>query len=677
SHNDLAIALSEFQRALSSDQAAQLTSFSNNAPTADDVVRLMDDIMKANAGRKSRLLASRVQGLLGSVQQYCAIVDTCPGPNQMATLVWGSVKLVLLASSNFAEYFDRLSERIAQLGNYCPRLSEYEKLFPASRRLRQALSDFYAVVVVFCSKALRVLQERGIKRFFMSIWKSFGVEFKEIEENLSAARDEVKEELQLASEQNTQAYLLLATTEFEENRILRPEQVAEMQENKNFRSQQTLALQRAEARQIQRILREEERQKARLLLRIPNYDYAVGLRRARALRCEGTCHWLLNRPEFQNWIDPKGSKHLWCYAGCGKTVLMGYVIDYLKKTFSAGSDTAVVYYFFDFSNKKSLHTSTFLRCILHQAIGLRLDSLLPDSQRRLESLFVDQIDQAEPDIRELEKLFVDFYGKFKNAFILIDGLDEADKSDQRNVKSFLKEVQKLDGARIFAATHAEMNMSKVFSHSLILQINPGDLKGDVKIFVQQQIDEHSQEELSVCSPSLLDKIKQALVSGAGGMFLWVDLQLKAILDSCEKFGTPDRVPDLFETLPQKVTDLYSLALTKLASEDHDLAEMAKKAFQWVVYSQRPLTIGELEEAISIITGQNTWRCPDFKLDISSLCRLCGNLVKYDEADKTVSLAHHTVLSFLLDCSSEPRVANFALGGNEAEQSDDTLCSELN
>ncbi|KAF7508070.1 hypothetical protein GJ744_009652 [Endocarpon pusillum] len=641
SHSELAIALSEFQQILSPDQTAQLASFSNNAPTAEDVVRLTDNMIQANAGRKSRLFAHRVQGLLDSVQQYCSIVDTCAGPNQIAALVWGSIKLVLLVLSNFAEYFDKLSERVAQLSNYCPRLSEYKKLFPASARLQQALSDFYAIVVVFCSKALRVVQEKGIKRFSKSIWKSFKVEFKEIEESLSAAKDEVMEELQLVSEQETQGFRRLLITEVEENRTLRQNQVAEIQENKYFRSQQTLALQQTEARQIQKILKEEERRKIRLLRQIPNYDYTTSLHRAQALRCEGTSHWLLNRSEFRFWIDQIDLKHLWCYGipGCGKTVLMGYVINHLKTTFSARDDTVVIYYFFDSSNKKSLEMSTFLRCILHQAI--RPEFLLPDSQRRLESLFVDWMDQAEPAVSELIKLFIHFYRKFKNAFLLIDGLDEADESDQRNVKSFLKEVQMVDGARILAITHADMDMAKVFSRSRALQIKSEDLKDDIELFVQWQIDKHSQEELSICSPSLLDKIKQALISGAEGMFLWVHLQLNAVLDACDTDGTPDRIPDLFETPPRKVTDLYSLALIKLANEDNNLAEIAKKAFQWIVCSQRPLTISELEEAISIITDQKSWRSPNFKLDPSKLCRLCGNLVKYDEANETVSLAHHT------------------------------------
>ena len=105
-------------------------------------------------------------------------------------------------------------------------------------------------------------------------------------------------------------------------------------------------------------------------------------------------------------------------------------------------------------------------------------------------------------------------------------------------------------------------------------------------------------------------------------------------------------------------------MSKLSNKDNKLA---KKVFQWVVCSQRPLTIGELEEAISITTDQKSWTNPHFKLDLSKLCRMCGNLVKYDKANEIVSLAHHTVLSFLLGCSDTPAIASFAFQENRAEQ----------
>jgi hypothetical protein len=167
------------------------------------------------------------------------------------------------------------------------------------------------------------------------MWKSFKGDFKEVEEGLSAAKDEIMEELQLASEQAAHGFRRLLTAEIEENRTLRLKQMAEIQENAYFRSQQTLALRQTQARQVQKILKEEgnslksgeekgssnktnsfttiERQRVRLLRRIPNYDYTVGLRQAQALRCEGTCHWLLNKPEFRGWINQTDSSHLWCY----------------------------------------------------------------------------------------------------------------------------------------------------------------------------------------------------------------------------------------------------------------------------------------------------------------------------------------------------------------------------
>jgi hypothetical protein len=132
-------------------------------------------------------------------------------------------------------------------------------------------------------------------------------------------------------------------------------------------------------------------------------------------------------------------------------------------------------------------------------------------------MFVNEIDQAEPDTSELIELFICFYGKFKNAFFLIDGLDQAGKSDQRNIKSFLKEVQKLNCARILVASHPDVDMSKVLSRSQTLPIKSEDLKGDIEIFVQRQMDDHLDEELSVCSPPLLNEVKQALISGAEEM----------------------------------------------------------------------------------------------------------------------------------------------------------------
>jgi hypothetical protein len=97
----------------------------------------------------------------------------------------------------------------------------------------------------------------GIKRFSKSIWKSFKVEFKEIEEGLITAKDEITEELRLASEQEAHSFRRLLTSEIEKNRLLRQKHEADMQQNKDFRTQQSLIYSQTRNRQVQKLIKEE------------------------------------------------------------------------------------------------------------------------------------------------------------------------------------------------------------------------------------------------------------------------------------------------------------------------------------------------------------------------------------------------------------------------------------
>lgn len=97
---------------------------------------------------------------------------------------------------------------------------------------------------------------KGIKRLSKSIWKSFKVEFKGIEESLIAAKDEITEEVQLASEQEAHGFRRLLTSEVEENKMFRLKHMADMQENKEFRVQQSLALSQTQTWQVQKIVKE-------------------------------------------------------------------------------------------------------------------------------------------------------------------------------------------------------------------------------------------------------------------------------------------------------------------------------------------------------------------------------------------------------------------------------------
>jgi hypothetical protein len=104
---------------------------------------------------------------------------------------------------------------------------------------------------------LRLLRILGIKRFAKSLWKTFKADFRELEERISAAREEVSEEIKLASEQAEYASRQLQMIETRENQVFRLLQSAEAEENRRFRSQQISLLAETRDRRIQKIIMEE------------------------------------------------------------------------------------------------------------------------------------------------------------------------------------------------------------------------------------------------------------------------------------------------------------------------------------------------------------------------------------------------------------------------------------
>lgn len=89
------------------------------------------------------------------------------------------------------------------------------------------------------------------------MWKTFKVEFKDLEEEINAAKDEVSEELKLASEQEAHSFRQLLTSEVKENQAFRSQQLTEISDNRQFRSDQILARDQRNARQIWKIQKEE------------------------------------------------------------------------------------------------------------------------------------------------------------------------------------------------------------------------------------------------------------------------------------------------------------------------------------------------------------------------------------------------------------------------------------
>ena len=156
-------------------------------------------------------------------------------------------------------------------------------------------------------------------------------------------------------------------------------------------------------------------------------------------------------------------------------------------------------------------------------------------------------------------------------------------------------------------------------------------------------------------------------------FLWVDLQIKAICDTCEDDQTSDRVPEVLEKLPEGIIDIYSQALQRVLQKPDEQIKSVEKIFKWVVCARRPMTIDELHEALTITTGQKSWKEPSQKFSPSTVSKLCGNLIVFDDFDSTLSLAHHTVQAFLKSPPKTPSLAEFSMQACKADRYLGEMC----
>lgn len=136
-------------------------------------------------------------------------------------------------------------------------------------------------------------------------------------------------------------------------------------------------------------------------------------------------------------------------------------------------------------------------------------------------------------------------------------------------------------------------------------------------------------------------------------------QILSVCEVYELYGTEPIIREHLKNLPRTLREMYARKLDNLCDMTEKNWQITKSIFQWLVCARRPLTLLELEEAISITPiTQKTLQEPAISLrgvdGLSRLSKWCGNLITHHHADRTVSLSHHSVKTFLLSADGAPQ-----------------------
>ena len=126
-------------------------------------------------------------------------------------------------------------------------------------------------------------------------------------------------------------------------------------------------------------------------------------------------------------------------------------------------------------------------------------------------------------------------------------------------------------------------------------------------------------------------------------FLWVAFQI----DSICALNTDHEIINSLKDLPKGLPQTFRRILHRLQHLTLADPSLGRKIFEIVAAAQRPLTLDELGEAISITPGDTSWDRSKLINDVLRSLESCGSFLVVDEELSTVHFAHSSAKEHLL------------------------------
>ncbi|KAJ3537024.1 hypothetical protein NM208_g6478 [Fusarium decemcellulare] len=667
-------ALREFRSILTEQERNDLDKV-KGVPGTDDVLIFTAQLDAKRRTMKGRSIASRLHSVLQCVRDFSTVVDTFVSSHpDVAALVWGSVKLTMLVSINFFSYFEAMSELFISLGRACPQFSEYQLLFPDSKRVQRALCDFHAAIIRCCCHIVGVLRRPWHDQLLHSFWQSFPQEFKPDVDEIERHKDQVDRELELARTQATLRSQQLQEKEHKEagnfrgamRRIIGQtnDELSEMAGSRRARELRRNILMKPILNRKRTGKRREERKL--LLNALSTHDYIEPHKQYSKKRYNHTAEWLFELPEFQEWASGDVSV-LWCSGkiGSGKSIVTSSVINHLLIK-RKDSKNPMVFFYPRFDDMDSLKSETILRSLARQAIesAAVVDDTLP-FLNTLASSYGFSI----PNFTQLMTMAAQ---KIDTLHIIIDGLDECEKSERNQLLGALSSLTNLDSRfQLFLASRDTLSteIQKAFHSLNHISMSCSSARSDISNFVTSEIERLSNsEDLLVGDEGLKSDIEEALIKHADGMFLWVTFQLKEICS----LSSDEEIQAAISTrnLPKDLTEVFRRAINRIVSSGKE--DIVLKLLPWITAAARPMSLDELEESVMIEILQPRNIQARRVNGMSGIGLWFQGLVEIDEESKTVSFAHGSVRQYFLEAPKSD-LSRFRVDLEEADHYLGEIC----
>ncbi|KAJ5096594.1 hypothetical protein N7456_007315 [Penicillium angulare] len=597
-------------------------------PSIQDVLRLTAQIDEQVSVSKRRCFGTRIINVLESVQQFAALGDIVVGGSQnlIACGVWTVVRTSLVLVANYSSYLERLSTLFMIAGRSAPRYEKMDLLYPRSKALQSHLCDYFIVLVQLCHKVLKFTQKSTLSQFKTSLNES---DLKYFQVNLENCASQIKGEVTLlmAEKINDEA---LKTSEFQ-NALWK-------KMSKSDNSHQMKINARLQA-----------------LSFCSEFDHTVIWKQTRKA---GTTRLFNETPVYEKW---KG----WALSflsrtlvytgklGSGKSVMLANIVEDLH----LHAKEAVVYFFCRHDVPASLQARTIIGSLARQILSL-LEDLT--GVAKFLSQRADELDEFAKISAMLQFAFPSDSLKL---YIILDGLDDCDDAVRIQTMTEISKLQRRFYIRLcvsFRSDPASYGATIMDDHFVSPCVTPmPDNSNEIKDFILEELESCLEsQKLVIGDPTLILEIRDALFGGSEGMYLWVVLQIETLCSMRSDY----EIRQALLNLPKSLTETFCRILQQLQWRDQQQGQIMKL----IIAAQRPLTIYEIQEALSVVPGEAEWDPSRNLNNIHSSLATCGCLIHIDEEEMTARLLHPSLKQFLAE-GAPASMSNIILTAEAAHQ----------
>ncbi|KAF8244056.1 hypothetical protein K440DRAFT_605468 [Wilcoxina mikolae CBS 423.85] len=559
--------------------------------TIHDVWEVTQKIQKEQAGRGMLGNMNKIRPYLDGLNRYGDVIAVFVSVKpDILGLIWGPIKLLLQLASNYFQGYDKLLDVFHEIGSSLPQFQQIEEIFhnQGSDQIANYLSLFYTEIVEFHYQALRFFRQTRWRALFEVLWPRYEEIFTAIHRNIEKHKGLIDRQVNMLT--------------IKEARQESQEALKRYQEERDFR------------------------ELCKLEKNISHFDYTPRLYDIQSRYCADTGKWIFTDSRFRAWLDAGSNEAkerlLWLAGvpGAGKTFLCYSILQYLQERAQADGSTCVLYAFPTYDNASGSTQAAITGSLVYQFCQAN-PPLIPAANKEY-----DTLSRRSILLNPWGKLLETFICGSEPVYIILDGLDECDQSQRKQLlETVLNLCSSCPNLHILVASRKEFDIRRELEKNCEIVIVEEKNRADIKRFVTGKINNLWNEIKHVAEPGTSDFFKEVardIVVRSGGMFLYARLTIAHL----EGQSTVPQIMAEAYNLPRDLDEIYGRILDRIATIlSASEQAVVKRIFSWLICARRPLRSIELEHALLIQSGDTKLQYN--RAPYKDLLALCGPIVE--------------------------------------------------